>query len=103
MANDVFRDALQFTLPLDLFAKGLLSFEVWDADDTKSDFLGGADISLHLLWKEGQRDTRSLAVVTPSFIRDHGSIINFGFWVGAELQASSISLVLKVSRDSVYT
>lgn len=54
---------LQFTLPLDLFAKGPLSFEVWDSDDTTSDFLGEADISLHLLWKEGQRDTRSLAVV----------------------------------------
>lgn len=55
--------AVQYTLPLDLFAKGQLSFEVWDSDDTTSDFLGGADISLHLLWKEGQRDTRSLAVV----------------------------------------
>ncbi|KAL8434524.1 hypothetical protein Efla_000040 [Eimeria flavescens] len=52
----------KFTLPLDLYAKGLLSFEVWDSDDTTSDFLGGATISLHLLWKEGQRDTRSLAV-----------------------------------------
>ncbi|KAL8433568.1 hypothetical protein ACSSS7_003787 [Eimeria intestinalis] len=53
---------VKFTLPLDLYAKGLLSFEVWDSDDTTSDFLGGADISLHLVWKEGQRDTRSLAV-----------------------------------------
>ncbi|OEH75123.1 C2 domain-containing protein [Cyclospora cayetanensis] len=52
----------KYTLPLDLFTKGALSFEVWDSDDTTSDFLGGTDISLHLLWKEGQRETRSLAV-----------------------------------------
>ncbi|KAL8453464.1 hypothetical protein Emag_001837 [Eimeria magna] len=47
-----------FTLPLDLYAKGLLSFEVWDSDDTTSDFLGGADISLHLGMEESDEKTR---------------------------------------------
>eukprot|EP00922_Rhytidocystis_sp_ex-Travisia-forbesii_P007453 GHVS01010881.1.p1 GENE.GHVS01010881.1~~GHVS01010881.1.p1 ORF type:complete len:1534 (-),score=185.84 GHVS01010881.1:14-4615(-) len=49
------------TLPLDLYSKGPIVFEVWDQDETSSDFLGGCEVLLSTILKEGLRESRCLA------------------------------------------
>lgn len=51
----------QNCLPLDLLSKGNIIFEVWDKDETSSDFLGGCELHLSDLLKKGKKLTRILA------------------------------------------
>ncbi|PHJ25782.1 c2 domain-containing [Cystoisospora suis] len=48
-------------LPLDLYTKGPVIFEVWDNDELTSDFLGGGEVHLNSVWKEGSWELRCLA------------------------------------------
>lgn len=56
-------DLEQTALPLDLYTKGPVIFEVWDNDELTSDFLGGGEVHLNSIWREGSWEPRCLAEV----------------------------------------
>ncbi|BAM39884.1 uncharacterized protein TOT_020000156 [Theileria orientalis strain Shintoku] len=51
---------VKYSLPMDLASKGPVIMEVWDSEDTSSEFLGAVEVPLYRLFNEGYIDSRSL-------------------------------------------